>query len=189
MYAAYTVPVTEDQLPDDDVVRLCPGIFQPFLQKSFEIRIACLGDLLVAARINSQTDDRAATDWRAGQMHIEMEPYELPAEVAAGCRRLLRDLGLAHASIDFIVDPDGEHVFLEVNPQGQFLFLETRAGLPMLDMFSEFLVAGTRDFTWREDDHEVIRFEEFEVIWKETWRTDATRHAHFRRPLGAPDRE
>jgi hypothetical protein len=188
VYAAYTVPVTEEQLPDDDVVRLCPGIFQPFLRKSFEVRVACLGDLLAAIRINSQTDDRAATDWRAGQMHVGMEPYELPDEVAAGCRRLLRDLRLVHASIDFVVDPDGEHVFLEVNPQGQFLFLETRAGLPMLDMFSEFLAAGRRDFTWRED-HEVIRFDEYEVIWKETWRADATRHAHFRRPLGAPDTE
>jgi len=121
-------------------------------------------------------------------MHIEMKPYELPGEVAAGCRRLLRDLGLVHASVDFVVDPDGQHVFLEVNPQGQFVFLETRAGLPMLDMFSEFLVAGTRDFTWRED-HEVVRFEEYEVIWRETWRTDASRHAHFRRPLGPPDTE
>ena len=83
--------------------------------------------------------------------------------------------------------PSGEHIFLEVNPQGQFLFLETRAGLPLLDMFSEFLIAGTREFTWR-DDHEIVRFAEFEPIWKETWRAEHERHAHFVRPLGAPDK-
>jgi hypothetical protein len=186
VYAAYTVPVREEQLPEDDVLRLCPSIFQPFLPKSFEVRVACLGDFLVAIRINSQTDERAATDWRAGQLHVEMEPYDLPPEVADGCRRLLPDLGIVHGSLDFIVGPDGEHTFLEVNPQGQFLFLETRAGLPLLDMFSEFLLAGSRDFSWRED-HEIVRFEEYVEIWKKTWREEDARHAHFRRPLGAPD--
>jgi hypothetical protein len=184
--AAYTVPVAEDQLPDDDTLRLCPGIFQPYLQKQFEVRVACLGNHLAAIRINSQTDDRAATDWRAGQFYVGMEPYELPPDVAAGCRRLLADLDLAHMSVDFVVDPQGRHIFLEINPQGQFLFLENRAGLPLLDMFSEFLAAGTRDFTWRED-HEIVRFAEFEERWKRTWRDEAARHAHLIRPLGAPD--
>jgi hypothetical protein len=186
VYAAYTVPVREEQLPEDDVLRLCPAIFQPFLQKSFEIRVTCLGDFCVAARINSQTDERAAMDWRLGQFYVGMEPYDLPPEVADGCRRILRDLGLVHASIDFVVTPEGEHVFLEVNPQGQFLFLESRAGLPLLDMFSEFLAAGTRDFTWSED-HEVIRYQEFEQYWKETGQSEAARHAVLHRPLGAPD--
>jgi hypothetical protein len=187
VYAAQTMPVREEQLPEDDVLRLCPGIFQPLLPKSFEVRVACLGDFLVAIRIHSQADERAATDWRAGQFHIDMEPYELPPDIADGCRRLLRDLEVAHSSLDFIVSPSGEHIFLEVNPQGQFLFLETRAGLPLLDMFSEFLIAGTREFTWRED-HEIVRFAEFEPIWKETWRAEQGRHAHFVHPLGAPDK-
>src|SRR5436305_1101219 len=130
--------------------------------------------------------NRAATDWRAGQMYVGMEPYDLPPEIAAGCRRLLREFDLAHMSVDFIVGPDGEHTFLEINPQGQFLFLETRTGLPLLDMFSEFLVAGRRDFTWRED-HEIVRFTEFEAHWKQSWRAEAARHAHLIRPLGAPD--
>ena len=186
VFVAQTVPVREEQLPEDDVLRLCPGIFQPLLPKTFEVRVACLGDFLVAIRIHSQADERAATDWRAGQFYIDMEPYDLPADVADGCRRLLRDLGVVHSSLDFIVTPSGEHIFLEVNPQGQFLFLETRAGLPLLDMFSEFLIAGTRDFTWR-DDHEIVRLAEFEPIWKATWRAEQDRHAHFRHPLGAPD--
>jgi len=111
---------------------------------------------------------------------------DLPPEIAAGCRRLLREFDLAHMSVDFVVGPDGEHTFLEINPQGQFLFLEARAGLPLLDMFSEFLVAGRRDFTWRED-HEIVRFTEFEAHWKQSWRAEAARHAHLIRPLGAPD--
>jgi hypothetical protein len=188
IYGAYTTPVSEDQLPDDDeMIQLCPGIFQPLLRKSFEVRVCCLGDFFVAARINSQDDERASTDWRAGQFHVGMEPYELPEEVAAACRRLLADLGLVFAALDFVVDPEGRHIFLEVNPQGQFLFLEKRIGVPLLDMFAEFLAGGTREFTWRED-HEVVRFEEFEAVWKESWEADAARHVRIRGHLGAPDR-
>jgi hypothetical protein len=186
IFAAHTVPVREDQLPDDDVLRLCPGIFQPFLEKRFELRVACLGDFLVALRIDSQADDRAASDWRLGQLHVDMVPYDLPLEVQEGCRRLLRELGLPHASLDFVVDKSGSHIFLEANPQGQFLFLETRAGLPLLDMFSEFLLAGSRAFTWR-DDHEVIRYEDWKEVWTATWPAEAAEHVLLKNPLGAPD--
>ena len=188
VYGAYTTALSEEQLPvdDDEMIQLCPGIFQPFLRKSFEVRVCCLGDLFVAARINSQDDERARTDWRAGQFHVEMLPYELPPDVAASCRRLLVDLGLVFASIDFVVDPEGRHIFLEVNPQGQFLFLEMRTGAPLLDMFAEFLVAGTPNFTWSAD-HEIVRFAEFEEIWNQTWAEDAARHVRIRGHLGAPD--
>ena len=187
IYGAYTTSLSEEELPEDEeMIQLCPGIFQPMLRKSFEVRVCCLGDLLVAARINSQDDERASTDWRAGQFHVDMLPYELPPDVAASCQRLLVDLGLIFASIDFVVDPEGRHLFLEVNPQGQFLFLETRTGVPLLDMFAEFLVAGTRKFTWSED-HEVVRFTEFEEVWKQTWAVDAARHVRIRGHMGAPD--
>ncbi len=186
LFAAYTAPLRAEQLPDDAMVRLCPGIFQPFLAKQFEIRVACLGDFLVAIRIDSQADDRAATDWRAGQIHVEMTPHELPPEVATGCRRLLLDLGLNYGSLDFVVGPDGKHTFLEVNPQGQFLFLETRADLPLLDMFSEFLVAGIRGFTWQAD-HEIVHFREFAQHWQETAPAFTDEHIQWRKPMGVPD--
>jgi glutathione synthase/RimK-type ligase-like ATP-grasp enzyme len=187
VYGAYTTALSEEQLPEDEeMIQLCPGIFQPLLRKSFEVRVCCLGDLLVAARINSQEDERASTDWRAGQFHVDMVPYELPPDVAASCRRLLADLGLIFASLDIVVDPQGRHLFLEVNPQGQFLFLETRTGVPLLDMFAEFLVAGTRKFAWSED-HEVVRFREFEEVWKQTWAVDAARHVRISGHRKAPD--
>lgn len=188
IYGAYTAPVTEDELPDDDVLRLCPGIFQPMLSKRFEARVACLGDHLVAIRIESQTDARAATDWRAGQIHVAMEPYELPPDVAANCRRLIAELGLVHGSLDFIIDEQGEHTFLEVNPQGQFLFLETRAGLPLLDMFSEFLITGKRAFTWRDDDHEIVRYDDYVSFWKDVWQDQLDEHVVFPRRMGAPEK-
>lgn len=176
LYLTYTSTVTEPDLPSDDLLRLCPAILQPLLKKEFEIRVLCLGDFLVAVRLNSQEDERAAVDWRAGQFRIAVQPYELPEETAAGCRRLMRSLRIVHGSIDFVVDPTGKHIFLEVNPQGQFLWMEDRTGLPVLDMFAEFLLAGKREFVWR-GDHRAVSLNEFaRCDWERVSRAAAASH-------------
>ena len=146
VFACYTSPVTLDDLPRHETLRLCPAIFQPMLKKEFEVRVACFGEHLAAVRIDSQADERARNDWRAGQWYIDMKPYTLPVEVAQGIHRFLRSTGLVYAALDFIVTPKGEHVFLESNPQGQFLWMEDRAGLPLLDVSADFLIDGCREF-------------------------------------------
>ena len=42
---------------------------------------------------------------------------------------------------DLKLDEGVEPVWLELNPQGQFLFLEGMTGLPLAQAFAEFLVA------------------------------------------------
>jgi hypothetical protein len=65
---------------------------------------------------------------------------ELPAPVQQQCRALLRRLGLVFGCIDLIVTPTGEHVFLEINQMGQFLWVEEMCPqIPLLQMFCEFL--------------------------------------------------
>lgn len=59
-------------------------------------------------------------------------------------------LGIATGSFDFAVTRQGEHVFFEVNEQGQFLWMEDRyPGLPVLQVFSEFLLSGDKHFEWK----------------------------------------
>lgn len=146
VFSCYTSPVTLEDLPRDHTLRLCPAIFQPLLEKEFEVRVACFGDHLASLQIDSQSDQRARLDWRAGQWYVDMKPYTLPHGIQEGIRSFLRSTGMVCASFDFIVTPEGEHVFLECNPQGQFLWMEDRAGLPLLDVCAEFLIAGRRDF-------------------------------------------
>ena len=42
-----------------------------------------------------------------------------------------------------IVTPEGELVFLEINPSGQFGFVEQRTGLPILSCLADVLIAGS----------------------------------------------
>jgi len=171
----YTSTITAAGLPRDDILRLCPGIFQPQIPKAFEVRVTCFGNYLMALRIDSQSDERARIDWRAGQWYVNMEPYELPPELAKGIRKLCRAMGLASASLDFIVTPQGEHVFLEANPRGQFLWMEERAGLPALDAMSSYLIAGHIDFE-PESGSTPVTWSQFNDEWEHSLKNTVHKH-------------
>ena len=69
-----------------------------------------------------------------------MRPWLVPHNVHATVRGVLDKLGLAMGVIDIKEDPNGELVWLEVNPQGQFLFLEPLTGLKLTNHFADFLI-------------------------------------------------
>ena len=74
----------------------------------------------------------------------------------------MRDLGIVFGCFDLIVTPEGEHVFLEVNQMGQWLFIEMMTGLPMVDIISHFLLSGTEGFDWRDESRDNIRFSDLQ---------------------------
>ena len=115
-----------------DAVAELPGFFQHYVPKLHELRVTVIGDEVFAARIHSQDDPRTATDWRDMSAEILYEAAELPADLARRCVDFVHSYGLTFGAIDLIVTPDGEPVFLENNPGGQFLFVEQL--VPELDM-------------------------------------------------------
>lgn len=115
-----------------DAVAELPGFFQHYVPKRHELRVTVIGDALFAARIHSQDDPRTATDWRDMSAEIRFEAAELPGDLARRCLDFVHSYGLTFGAIDLIVTPDGETVFLENNPVGQFLFVEQL--VPELDM-------------------------------------------------------
>jgi hypothetical protein len=146
----FTSPVGFDDLPDDEVLRLCPGIFQRAIPKACELRVTMMGHHAIVARLLSQSEESARQDWRAAFGKLQIEPGEIPDAVAAQCRELMRRLGIVFGCIDLIVTPEGEHVFLEVNEMGQFLWIdEMGPELATLDAFCEFLIQARSDFQYR----------------------------------------
>jgi hypothetical protein len=147
-----------DDLPDDDVLRLTPGIFQECIPKDHELRLTYIGNHLVAAKLLSQEIPRARLDWKLAFTDLRVLPAALPPVVDRACRELLRRLGLSFACIDMIVTPEGDYVFLEVNEMGQFLWLEELSpDLRLLDCFCELLIQARTDFAWSESGDN-IRF-------------------------------
>ncbi len=144
-----TNEVRLEDLPSDDVLRLTPGIFQEKIEKAHELRVTILGEHVVTARLLSQESEATRVDWRAGAGKIRVEPGRLPEGVEQACLGLMKSLGIVFGCFDFIVTPEGEHVFLEVNPAGQFLWVEEACpDLPLLAPFVDFLLARRPDFRW-----------------------------------------
>jgi glutathione synthase/RimK-type ligase-like ATP-grasp enzyme len=148
LWGTCTSLLDEEALVADELLRATPGIYQVLVPKSHELRVTVMGRQVFAAKILSQQTVAGRLDWRRAYRELEMEPSELPAEITNRCFDLLSRLGLVFGCFDFVVTPEGEHVFLEVNEMGQFLFVELYTGQPLLDAFSDFLLAGVPDFRW-----------------------------------------
>jgi glutathione synthase/RimK-type ligase-like ATP-grasp enzyme len=71
-----------------------------------------------------------------------MEAVDLPEAVRGQLFALMDSLGLVYGAIDLRLKPDGTYVFLEVNPAGQFLFIEAVTGQPIARTLAETLVRG-----------------------------------------------
>ena len=135
-----TALVTEAELAMLDSVRLAPVIFQECIPAAYDLRVTIIGRELFAARIESQ-QSQSRLDWRWDH-DVPIHQHELPTEIATRLLTLTRRLGLAYGALDLRVTPTGEHVFFEINPSGQFLFVEIQSGWPLSETFAQLLVAG-----------------------------------------------
>lgn len=147
----YTAQVSGESLADDSI-RLTPGIFQELIPKAYEVRITVMGRRAFAAKILSQDTVSGRLDWRQAYNELRFEPIRVPPDIEAKCVALLEEMGLVFGCFDFIVDPNGEYIFLEVNEMGQFLFVERYCGIPLLDAFTSFLLQARIDFEWSEEE-------------------------------------
>jgi glutathione synthase/RimK-type ligase-like ATP-grasp enzyme len=147
----YTKTITLAELPSNDMLQNATGIFQQKIPKAFELRITCLGNHAIAAKLHSQQHPKGIMDWRyVPRNELLIEPFELPDDIHEKCKAFMKKLGIVFGCLDFIVTPDGEYYFLEVNEQGQFLWIEdVNPEFKLLDAFTEFLAQGSRDFEWQ----------------------------------------
>jgi hypothetical protein len=121
-----------EDLKDDDSLSACPAIYQRRVQKEYELRVTVVGEDVFACRIDSQALEISQVDWRAaGPSALHQKPYKLDEAIASQCRALLRYLGLEIAGLDFLVTPEGETVFLEINAAGAWAWVEQATGLPI----------------------------------------------------------
>jgi hypothetical protein len=146
--ASFTAPLTATFLNDDTAFTSCPAIYQKHIRKKSDVRITFFGSTYQAVRIWSQESSLGAVDCRSDlRLESRMEPMELRPQLLERCMHLSAQLGLLHGSYDFVEQPNGEMVFLEINEMGQFLWLEERLpALPMLSMFAAFSLDPRREF-------------------------------------------
>lgn len=123
-----------------DAVRYAPVIFQEFVPAEVDLRVTLVGDEVYPAAVHSQ-DLEYTVDFRMHLDEVRMEPTTLPGPVVAALYRLLDRMGLRYGAVDLRRTPDGRYVFLEINPAGQWIFVEEKTGQPMTDAMARLLAA------------------------------------------------
>jgi len=123
----YTSRVEKEHIDRIDQFDLTPCIFQREIEKLLEIRVTVVGDRAFAASVDSQKQEETKVDWR--RKPLSFSRFELPENIASKCIRLVKKLGLLFGAIDIILSPDGSYTFLEINPNGQWVWIEKETGL------------------------------------------------------------
>ena len=131
--------VGAEELARLDGVRYAPVIFQEYVP-GVDLRVTVVGERVFAAAIDARESSYPA-DFRMAMDEVRIHPTTLPEPVERGLLAYMRRLGLVYGAADFRLADDGRVVFLEVNPAGQWLFVEVETGQPIARAIAEMLAA------------------------------------------------
>jgi glutathione synthase/RimK-type ligase-like ATP-grasp enzyme len=142
----FTQELTSDKLDLIEAIRWSPAIFQKRIDKKADIRVTVVGNRIFSCSIDSQSHPETETDFR--MMNISgLLPHAiigLPRKLESNILSLMRNLGLTFGCLDFIQTKDDEFYFLEVNPAGQWLWIEQVTGAPISSAIAEELSSTAR---------------------------------------------
>jgi hypothetical protein len=142
MTVTETFSLDREELPaDDEVFTYAPAIYQQKVRKQLDVRAVLMGERVYSFALRTPAN---SLDWRhdAALRNVAVERICTPAAVESGILAFAAKAGVCTGSLDFAVDSGGEWWFLEINEQGQFLWLDDfcpQAGL--LEKFCAFLTA------------------------------------------------
>ncbi len=121
----YTNIVTQKQISKIELVKYSHQIFQKNIPKRREIRVTVIGEKVFPVAIDSQNLEISKIDWRrTPAQNLQHTLVSLPCEIEEKCISLVRKLGIMFGAIDLIQTPDQNFVFLEINPNGQWAWIE-----------------------------------------------------------------
>ncbi|MGH3794036.1 MAG: ATP-grasp ribosomal peptide maturase [Pseudonocardiaceae bacterium] len=125
----FCTPIGPEQCDDRNISRTM-HLFQQWIPKDYEVRLTVVDGQFFAARIDGESE-AAQVDWRSDYGALSYEKIETPKVVRSRVSTLLGRLGLRFGALDFVVAPDGEWWFLEINPNGQWAWIEDETGMPI----------------------------------------------------------
>lgn len=136
--AIYTNRVTARELADPSIAGTA-HLFQEWITKDYEVRLTVVDDVFFAVAITAGSD-AAAIDWRTDYDSLSYRVIETPERVRDRVGKLLGNLGLRFAAMDFAVTPTGEWLFLDLNPNGQWAWIQQRTGLDIAGTIADALI-------------------------------------------------
>ena len=138
-YYNYTETIDNNFYTENKNTQFAPSLISQLIEKQYEIRSFYLDGDFYSMAIFSQTDQETVTDFRKGDTPVNV-PYKLPNEIENKLRCLYKKLNLNTGSADFIVDKNGNYIFLEINPVGQFGMTSEPCNYNLEQKVADFLI-------------------------------------------------
>lgn len=129
-----------DRLPSCEQIEICPTYIQEHISKRCDVRVTIVGKKIFSTAILSQGCKETMTDWRRGEHVLPYKEIALPQDIEEKCLQMMDALGLQFGAIDFIHDENGKYVFLEINPNGQWAWIECRTNYHIAAEIANLLI-------------------------------------------------
>ncbi len=142
---APTKRLTDDDICGLDSYATIPAIHQNEIMKTCDVRVTVVGSCLAATAIHSQDRSETEVDWRAWDVasyDLRHEIISLPPKIEQSCFAIAHHYGLRYAAIDLVLDRKSNYHFLELNPNGQWAWIEQKTGYPIRDVILDTLGYG-----------------------------------------------
>lgn len=116
---------------------ITPAIFQKNIDKKRELRITVVNDEVFSAYVDSQVQVETSIDWR--KKRLQFHQAKIPEYLAKMCLKLVKSLNLSFGAIDLIQTNQDEYFFLEINPNGQWAWIEFDTNLQISEEIIRYL--------------------------------------------------
>ncbi|HZA70249.1 MAG TPA: hypothetical protein VE548_11175 [Nitrososphaeraceae archaeon] len=137
----FTTKVTKEDLHYLNNLVYTPCMFQEYIPKKIKLRVTIIGDTIHAAEIHSQLSEKTKYDWR-NYDDFKKTPYvktKLPIKTSQKLLQLMKIMNLEFGAVDLIQSPDDEMVFLEINPNGRWWWIQELTGMAISKDIAQYL--------------------------------------------------
>ncbi|SRR5579875_72522 len=134
----YTSKVEKADLDSLDGVRVTAHLLQEHIARSINIRVVVIGKQVFAVELHSPH-----LDFRQNYDDITYALHTLPGDIEQKVLALVRGFDVQFSSMDLLLTAQGEYVFLDLNPNGQWFFLQRHLQdrLPLKEAMADLLVS------------------------------------------------
>lgn len=127
-------------LNSDKEIKISPSIFQQSLRPKIDYRVTVIGDIVFSVKINNLIDNNLSNiDWRVEKNNLSFSSCVLPLNIEMMCKKFVKDSGLIFGAID-LVEHNGQFYFLEINPNGEWGWLQHPHDIPIAEALCDILI-------------------------------------------------
>jgi len=122
-------------------IRDCPVMFQCLIRKIFDVRVTVLDDIIIAVALlgKDQYGNQRLDIRRDNMSGVMYSVIDIPHSISNSIKILIRSYELRFAALDFGVTEEGVWYFFEINPNGQWGWLDLNANAGISNAFIRIL--------------------------------------------------